>query len=82
MLVFALRSAIEPAWRLPRNPWLSASVLVSALLVAALVYMPVAHEAFKTVPLAAWLAATVRVLALVPFAGVELGKAVRRRLRR
>ncbi len=82
VLVFALRSAIEPAWRLPRNPWLSASVLVSALLVAALVYMPVAHEAFKTVPLAAWLAATVCVLALVPFAGVELGKAVRRRLRR
>ncbi len=82
VLVFALRSAIEPAWRLPRNAWLSASVVVSALLVAALVYTPAAHEAFATVSLDGRLAAAVGALALVPFLGVELGKAVRRGLRR
>jgi magnesium-transporting ATPase (P-type) len=79
MLVYALRSVATPAWREPRNRWLDASVLASIGVVAALVYLPAAHAAFATVPLAPPLAAAVMLLALVPFAGVEAGKALLRR---
>jgi Ca2+-transporting ATPase len=77
-LVYGMRSASEAAWRAPRNPWLDASVLGSAALVAAVVYAPGAHSAFAATPLDLRSAAIVIALALVPLAAVELLKSHRR----
>jgi magnesium-transporting ATPase (P-type) len=75
-LVFAIRSRREQAWRLPRNGGLIAGVLASAALVVAVVYVPAAHEPFRTVALDPVLAALVAVLAFAPFLVVELAKAL------
>ncbi len=75
-LVFAIRSPRTPAWRLPRNGWLVASVAASTALVAAVIYVPVLHEAFRTVSLGWGEAVTVVALGLAPFALVELAKAL------
>jgi Ca2+-transporting ATPase len=75
-LVFALRSPRTHAWRLPRNGWLVASVLASAAIVAAVIHLPVAHEAFRTVALDWRETLTVVVLGLTPFVLVELAKAL------
>ncbi|HJU48185.1 MAG TPA: cation-transporting P-type ATPase [Gaiellaceae bacterium] len=82
-LVFALRSPLAAAWRLPRNGWLIASVVASALLVGLLVYLPPAHDLVQTTSLGLVEAATVCALALAPLVVVESAKAaLRRRPRR
>jgi calcium-translocating P-type ATPase len=75
-LVFAIRSPETHAWRLPRNGWLLVSVVASAALVAAVIYLPVAHEPFQTVSLGLGATAVVVALGLAPFALVELAKAL------
>ncbi len=62
----------------PRNLWLNASVLASAALLAAIVYLPGARSAFAAEQLDATAAAVVLALALVPLGVVELAKAYRR----
>ena len=71
VVVFGMRSTGVPAWRLPRNPWLTASAIGSALVVAAAVYLPQAHDAFSTVALDVWQALVVLALAVIPLAGFE-----------
>ncbi len=78
-LVFGMRSSSEAAWRLPRNPWLTVSVLVSVALVAALVFAPAAHGPFATVSLDTGQTLLVAALSLCPLVGVESVKAARRR---
>jgi P-type Ca2+ transporter type 2C len=75
-LVFAIRSPHEPAWRAPQNRPLVWSVLLSATLVAALVYAPAAHGAFATVSLDALEAFVALGLALLPLLVLEIAKAV------
>ena len=77
--VFSVRSAYGPAWRAPRNRALSASVIVSAALLAAAIYLPFLREPFGTVALGATELSVVVALALVPAALVEAVKACRRR---
>ena len=77
-LVYGMRSASVAAWQAPRNLWLNASVLASAALVAAVVYLPGARSAFAAEQLDATAAAVVLALALVPLGVVELAKAYRR----
>jgi Ca2+-transporting ATPase len=77
-LVFALRSPRTAAWHLPRNRWLVGSVLCSALLVALTVYLPAAHGPLGTTTLGAAEATAVVLLALAPFAIVEVAKALAR----
>jgi Ca2+-transporting ATPase len=74
-LVFALRSPTAHAWQLPRNGWLVAGVVGSAVLVAAIVYLPFSHDVFATVALGRSEALTATALALVPLALVEAAKA-------
>jgi Ca2+-transporting ATPase len=78
-LVFAVRSPIHPAWEAPRNLYLVGAVVVSALLVGAALYVPPLNDPLGTVPLSAWELALAVLLALVPAACVEVGKAVMRR---
>ena len=78
-LVFSIRSSSRPAWDAPRNLRLVASVIVSAALVGIAVYLPALNEPLGTVPLDAPELGLAAVLALVPFASVEAGKAVFRR---
>jgi Ca2+-transporting ATPase len=73
-LVFSIRSTRAHAWQMPRNSWLLGSVSASVALVAALVYLPFAHDAFETVSLGARPAAVVVALALAPLLLVELAK--------
>lgn len=53
-------------------------MLASVIVIAVVVYLPAGHAAFATVPLTQPLAAAVVLLALIPFAGVEAGKALLR----
>jgi Ca2+-transporting ATPase len=82
LFVFSMRSPYAPAWRGPRNPVLVASVVLSASLVALVVYLPPAQGAFGTVSLDARKVTLVLGLAALPTALVELAKSVRRRRRR
>jgi calcium-translocating P-type ATPase len=77
-LVFTMRSRRQAAWRLPRNAWLETSVLGSALLVAATLYVPALRDALRTVQLDAARALAVVGIALVPALAVEAVKARRR----
>ena len=77
-LVFAMRSRRQAGWRLPRNSWLETSVLTSALLVAATLYVPFVRDALRTVPLDAAQALAVLGLALAPALAVEAVKMHRR----
>jgi P-type Ca2+ transporter type 2C len=79
VLVFSCRSPREPAWRLPRNSYLLTSVVLSTAFVALAVYLPALHEALGTSALGPSEAAIVVALALLPAAGAEVGKALRRR---
>ncbi|MEX2613498.1 MAG: cation-transporting P-type ATPase [Gaiellaceae bacterium] len=79
-LVFSLRSPIRGAWEAPRNLYLVGSVVLSAVLVLAAVYMPALNEPLGTVPLAISELGIVAVLALVPFLCVEVGKTLFRRV--
>jgi magnesium-transporting ATPase (P-type) len=78
-LVFSVRSPIRPAWHAPRNPYLVGSVVLSAAVVAACVYWSALNDVIETVPLGGAELGAVVLLALVPFATVEAGKAVLRR---
>jgi Ca2+-transporting ATPase len=78
-LVFSMRSATTPAWRLPRNRWLNRSVVLSVLVVAAVVYLPFTQDAFDTVSLGVPAALVAAALALLPTALVGALKATRRR---
>ena len=77
-LVFSMRSRRQAAWRLPGNAWLETSVLLSALLVVATLYVPVLRDAFRTVQLDAAHAVATAAIALVPALTVEAAKALRR----
>jgi Ca2+-transporting ATPase len=78
-LVFALRSPRDSAWSGPRNLYLAGSVVLSAALVFASVYVPVLNGPLGTVPLAAEELAVVLLLATLPFLFVEAGKLLLRR---
>jgi Ca2+-transporting ATPase len=80
VLVFSCRSPREAAWRLPRNGYLLASVVASALVVVLAVYVPVLHEPLGTASLDAAEVAVVVLLAFVPAVVAEAGKGVFRRL--
>jgi len=75
-LVFAMRSAKVPAWRLPANRWLNVSVAGSVALVVAAVYLPAAHRPLATTSLGLAPALVASTLALAPLALVELVKLV------
>ena len=79
LFVFSIRSADGPAWRGPRNPLLVASVVLSAALVALVVYLTPVQGAFGTVPLGGRELGLVLGLAALPAVLVELAKALRRR---
>jgi calcium-translocating P-type ATPase len=81
LFVFSTRSPHAPAWRGPRNPVLVVSVVLSAALVALVVYLTPVQGAFGTVSLGARELALVLGLAALPTALVELAKAMRRRRR-
>ena len=76
--VFTCRSEHRHAWREPWNASLVVAVLASSAIVTALVYVPALNEPFGTVPLAPVALAICLGLSLVPAAGVELAKALRR----
>jgi magnesium-transporting ATPase (P-type) len=78
-VVFSVRSPIRPAWEAPRNLYLVASVALSAVIVAVAVYLPALNEPLGTVPLGPSQLGLAVLLALLPFACVEAGKAVFRR---
>jgi Ca2+-transporting ATPase len=78
-LVFSLRSPIRAAWNAPRNPYLLASVVLSATIVLVTIYLPVLNEPLGTVSLGPAELGIVAVLALAPFVCVEVGKALLRR---
>ncbi len=77
-LVFALRSPMQAFSEAPRNPYLLASVALSAAIVLSVLYLPALNDALDTVRLGPSDLGIVLVLSLVPFVLVELGKAVRR----
>jgi magnesium-transporting ATPase (P-type) len=79
LFVYSIRSAAAPAWRGPRNPLLVASVVLSAALVALVVYLTPVQGAFGTVSLGARELGLVLGLAALPAILVELAKALRRR---
>jgi Ca2+-transporting ATPase len=79
VLVFAVRSPIRPASDGPRNLYLAGAVVVSALLVAAAIYVPALHEPLGTVSLSASELGVTLLLALAPAACVEVGKWILRR---
>jgi Ca2+-transporting ATPase len=78
VFVFACRSETQLAWRAPWNGYLVLGVLASAAIVAAIVYVPFLNAPFATVPLGAVELIVAAGLALVPAAGVELAKLLRR----
>ena len=78
-LVFSVRSPIRPAWEGPRNLYLAGGVLLSAVLVGVLLYVPSLNEPFATVSLDAAQLGVAAALAVVPFVCVEVGKWVFRR---
>ena len=78
VFVFACRSETQFAWHAPWNGYLVLGVLASAAIVAAIVYVPFLHSPFATVPLGAVELIVAAGLALVPAAGVELAKVLRR----
>ena len=79
VLVFGIRSTSIAAWRLPANLWLVAASGGAAVFVALSIYVPVAQTAFETVALDAAQVFVVLALSLLPFAVVELAKALGRR---
>ena len=82
VLVFGCRSAIDPAWRAPRNPYLIGGVLISAGILVAALYLPALQRAAGTVGLGASDLGIVAGLSILPLVALEGAKAVRRALRR
>ena len=79
LVVFAVRSPLEAAWRAPRNGYLLAAVAASVLLLALTIYLPGLQDPFGTVALEIRELAVVLGFSLVPFVVVELVKALLRR---
>jgi Ca2+-transporting ATPase len=79
LLVFAVRSPLAPAWRMPRNRVLLGAVALSAAVVALALAVPFARSALSTAPLDAGQLAAVLGLAAVPAVAVEAAKALLRR---
>jgi Ca2+-transporting ATPase len=79
IVVFAVRSPLEAAWKEAANPYLFAAVAASLALLALAVYLPALHDPFGTVALDGREAAVVVAFALLPFAGIEVAKALLRR---
>jgi Ca2+-transporting ATPase len=77
-LVWSIRSVLAPAWHGPRNRLLIGSVVLSAAVVGAVVYVPALSDLCGTVSLAPSELAVVGALALVPLTVVEAAKVVRR----
>lgn len=77
--VFGCRSLSTPAWRAPRNAYLTAGAALSAAIVALAVWVPGLHQALGTVSLGWRETAIVLGLAIVPLAMVETVKAALRR---
>jgi Ca2+-transporting ATPase len=75
-LVFSVRSPVLPAWEAPRNLYLIGSVVLSAAVVSVAVYVPALNEPLGTVPLDVAELGLVVALAVVPFLGAEVGKAL------
>ena len=80
-LVFGCRSAIDPAWRAPRNLYLVGGVLVSAGILAAAIYFPALQHAAGTVSLGSADLGIVTALSVAPLVAIESAKALRRSLR-
>jgi P-type Ca2+ transporter type 2C len=80
-LVFTIRSPHLHAWQLPLNRWLLWSAAGSAALVAAVIYLPLAHGPFATVSLSGPEASVTVVLAFVPLMLLELCKGLLARRR-
>ena len=81
VLVFTLRRSVAPAWRAPRNHYLSGAVVTSLLALVAVVYVPFLQEPFGTVSLRGAELAVVLLCGAAPAALIELAKAVLRRAR-
>ena len=81
VFVFSLRVLNAPPWKAPPNRALIASVLASAAVLFAAIYVPGLRPLFGTVALAPAELAVVAVLALVPTLLVEAVKALRARVR-
>ena len=79
MVVFAVRSPLEGAWKAPPNPYLIAGVAASLLVLVLTIYLPALHDPFGTVALDTRELAVVTGFALLPFACVEGVKAMLRR---
>jgi Ca2+-transporting ATPase len=73
-LVFSFRSERVPLWRLPANPLLALVCMVSAAIVALLVYLPAAHAVAGTASVSVVQAGIVVILALVPGVCAEVAK--------
>jgi Ca2+-transporting ATPase len=73
-LVFSLRSPTRQAWEGPRNPYLVASVLLSAFFVLIAIYVPALQRMCGTVSLDVSELGIVSIVAMLPFAGVEACK--------
>ena len=78
VFVFSVRSPSGAAWHQPRNPMLLAAVGASAIVVAALVYLPQAHTLFGTEALGPPELAAVVGLAVLPTILAEAWKVARR----
>jgi Ca2+-transporting ATPase len=74
IVVFAVRTPLEPAWKAPRNPYLFAAVAGSVTLLALVIYLPALHDPFGTVGLDPGQLALVLAFATVPFVAVEAAK--------
>jgi P-type Ca2+ transporter type 2C len=79
VFVFSIRILGAPPWRAPRNRALVASVVASAAVLFAVVYVPGLRPIFGTEALGPAELAVVTLLALVPTALVEAVKALRAR---
>jgi Ca2+-transporting ATPase len=78
VLVFSMRSRLEPAWRGPRNSYLLAGVGSSLLVVGVMLFLPSVRDSLGMTAPSSAEALLVVALAAVPAAAVELLKAVAR----
>jgi P-type Ca2+ transporter type 2C len=79
VVVFAVRSPVDPAWKGLVNYYLFLGVAVSAVLLVLGIYLPALHEPLGTVALDPAEAAAVVAFAVAPFGVVEGAKALLRR---
>jgi calcium-translocating P-type ATPase len=78
-LAFSLRSTRLPPWHQPVNALLVHACVISAAVVAVIVYLPATHQVLGTAALSSPHAALVAALALVPVAVAESAKYLRNR---